>query len=101
MRFSACYVNTSYTSKWLQRRGFRDDDGMGEELSKNLLDEADEGSEESGEFGDGVIQCKGTTQRGERCRLTSEHYYDNAAPLREGEHFCELHKDQEWASQND
>jgi hypothetical protein len=44
---------------------------------------------------------KGTTQHCERCRLTSEHYYDNAAPLREGEHFCELHKDQEWASQND
>jgi hypothetical protein len=63
LRFSACYVTTSYTSKWLQRRGFRDDDGMGEELSKNLLDKTDECSEDSGEFGNGVIQ-KGNTQRG-------------------------------------
>lgn len=36
VRWSVCYVTTSQASRWFQKRGFRDEDGMGEELSKAL-----------------------------------------------------------------
>jgi len=37
VRLSACYVTSHYACRWFQARGFRDDDGMGEELSKALI----------------------------------------------------------------
>jgi GNAT superfamily N-acetyltransferase len=108
LRLSACYVNSAYASRWLQRRGFEDDDGMGEELSKLLLgddfedfDAAEEdsfddyggyGSEFSDEDDDRPVQCRGVTLQGKRCRVTSDTGVAVAQPLREGERFCKHHR---------
>jgi Ankyrin repeat len=38
-----------------------------------------------------VVQCRGITERGERCKITDQHYFLNAEPLKEGYHYCALH----------
>lgn len=50
-----------------------------------------------------IIQCRGITQRGARCQITSEsvHSYqrkfaDAAEPLAAGEHYCGFHQDQQY-----
>ena len=105
LRLSACYVNSAYASRWLQRRGFEDDDGMGEELSKLLLgDDLDDfeedsfddddgyGSEFSDEDYDRPVQCRGVTLQGKRCRVTSDTGVAAAQPLRDGERYCKHHR---------
>ena len=79
---------------WFKKRGFRNDDSLGEELSKRLLgfghdSDAEQDDSESDEE---VVRCRGTTSTGTRCQLTDERgpegWYYKARPLCEGSHYC-------------
>jgi hypothetical protein len=52
----------------------------------------------SGSDGEGSSfrQCRGTTDRGARCRVTSESPWASADPLKDGEHYCSRHAEQEF-----
>lgn len=99
IRFSACNVTTRAVSEWFKRQGFRDDDGMGEEMSKQLLGFGDvEEGDESDEEEDGIVRCRGTTTQGTRCQITNERgesgWYYKARPLCQGSHYCGHHASQ-------
>jgi len=45
-----------------------------------------------------VLRCRGVTQEGERCRVTSAMHYESAQPLRDGAHMCMHHEGHdEWS----
>lgn len=100
IRLSACNVNSREASSWFKKRGFRDDDGMGEELSKQLLGPYHESGAEpdASESDEEVVRCRGITTAGTRCSLTDERgpegWYYKARPLCEGSHYCGHHSSQ-------
>jgi hypothetical protein len=50
----------------------------------------DEDSDDEGIW-DRPVQCQGYTQKGARCKVTSEHEFDNATPLQSGSRYCKSH----------
>eukprot|EP00947_MAST-08B_sp_MAST-8B-sp1_P000937 g937.t1 len=55
-----------------------------------------------------VVQCRGVTQRGTRCQITSDSIYssnsrfsDAAQPLADGEEYCAFHSDQQFHESSD
>ena len=100
IRLSACNVTSREALIWFKKRGFRNDDSLGEELSKRLLgfghdSDAEQDDSESDEE---VVRCRGTTSTGTRCQLTDERgpegWYYKARPLCEGSHYCGHHSSQ-------
>ena len=74
---------------------------MGEELSKRLLGcggDSDEDDRSDEDEDDGVVRCRGTTQAGQRCQITSADgpsgCYYKARPLCEGSRYCGYHLSQ-------
>ena len=51
----------------------------------------DEDSDDDEGIWDRPVQCQGYTQKGARCKVTSEHEFDNAAPLQSGSRYCKSH----------
>jgi hypothetical protein len=57
-------------------------------------DDADDDEDED-DGGLKIVQCRGMTQAGLRCKVTSEMEFRKAEPLQMGSKYCEMHKDQE------
>lgn len=77
-------------------------DECGEEEDPDIL-EYNDGLCEACGGGRPVIQCCGITQKGHRCRITSDdvHSYQHrfahaAEPLADGEQYCRFHEDQQY-----
>lgn len=76
VRMYATGVSSSGAFEWLQERGFRDDYGIGDELSISLNEET-----AAAEAPYIVRQCMGSTHEGIRCKITSENTSPEADPL--------------------
>ena len=57
------------------------------------------------QFEEQLVQCRGITQRGTRCQITSDSVHgqrnkfaDAAVPLTCGSHYCTFHTEQEYES---
>mmetsp|Transcript_1892 Transcript_1892/g.2622 ORF Transcript_1892/g.2622 Transcript_1892/m.2622 type:complete len:364 (-) Transcript_1892:218-1309(-) len=76
VRLHATAVSSSDTFEWFQERGFRDDDGLGEELSISLNEVT-----AAAEAPYIIRQCMGLRKNGTRCSTTSEDSSTEADPL--------------------
>jgi hypothetical protein len=61
------------------------------------------GTSSSGSDGEDCTfrQCRGTTQRGLRCRVTSDSPWADAEPLKDGGHYCSRHEGQQFEAAAD
>jgi len=92
VRLYICNIKSHKTFEFLQERGFRDDDGLGEMLSKSLNEET--AAEEAPYV---IRQCMGRTLGGEQCQVTSEDKSPVADSLCFGRSkFCTKHQHQEY-----
>merc|ERR1712150_417408 len=76
VRLHATAVSSSDTFEWFQERGFRDDDGLREELSVSLNEET-----AAAEAPYIIRQCMGLRKNGTKCTITSEDSSSEADPL--------------------
>ena len=72
-----------------------DDNSRGDVSSESGSGSSDLDSSDS-DSDSGVVQCRGTTLAGNRCRITSDHDFAAAEPLQAGSRYCAKHADQEY-----
>jgi len=91
VRLYACNIKSQEAFEWFQQRGFRDDTGTGDNLSKSLSEE--KAAEEAPYI---IRRCMGRMKRGSRCKITSENTFTAADPLCFGaSRFCAIHQEQQ------
>jgi len=91
IRLHACNTEGHEAFEWFQQRGFRDDTGTGEDLSKSLNE--GNAAEEAPYI---IRRCMGRTKHALRCKVTSENTFPAADTLCfGGSKFCAIHQTQQ------
>eukprot|EP00936_MAST-01D_sp_MAST-1D-sp1_P002120 g2120.t1 len=78
-----------------------DDNSCEDVSSESGSGSNEEDSSASDSDNDGVVQCRGTTLAGNRCRITSDHDFAAAEPLQAGSRYCAKHAHQEYENFSD